>query len=362
MSSTAASPPRAGGRPRLRRLLEIAGTVVVIGGIAYLLGWDIRGWFHDLWNAVTSISAASLVAGIVLVTLQTVFTAEGWLWILRYGYPDAHVGRKEIVACYAASVALNNVLPANLGTVALLFMFTAIVAGATFSGILGGFVVQKIFFTVAGTFVYLYLFLSVGGSFDIKFSWIHEHPWATLGIVAGVVVLVLVLVRAFRPRVAKLWEQAKEGGQVLVHPRAYLGRVVLPSFLGWCASLGVIAVFLNAYGIPVSFHTVMRIVGGNSIANTVTLTPGGVGVNQAFNVASLNGVASTSEATAYSVGQQLVTTAWNIVFAIVMLVWAFGWSGGRELVETSYADAKERAAEEKEKRKEKKAAAAGEGT
>ena len=96
------------------------------------------------------------------------------------------------------------------------------------------------------------------------------------------------------------------------------------------------SVFLAAYDIPVSFSTLMRICGGNSIANVTSVTPGGAGVNQAFNVASLNGVTDATTATAYSVAQQLVTTAWNILFAIVMLVWVFGWTGGKELVETSY--------------------------
>jgi hypothetical protein len=82
------------------------------------------------------------------------------------------------------------------------------------------------------------------------------------------------------------------------------------------------AVFLAAYDIPVSFHTLMRICGGNSIANVTSVTPGGAGVTQAFNVASLNGVTDATTATAYSVAQQLVTTAWNIILAIVLVVWA----------------------------------------
>lgn len=330
---------------------------MAIGAAAYLLGWDLRGWFSDLWDTLTSISPASLVAAAVLQTLQTVLTAEGWLWILRYGYPEARIGRKQVVACYATSIALNGFLPANLGTLVLLLMLAATIAGATFTGILGGFVVQKIFFTVIGGFVYLYLFLSVPGSFDIEFNWLHEHPLATVLIGAGIVFLVALLVQLVRRRARKLWQQAKEGGRILAHPGAYFGHVVLPSFLGWCAKLGVIAVFLAAYSIPVTFHTIMSVVGGNSIANTMSLTPGGVGVNQAFNVAALNDVASTTDATAYSVAQQLFTTAWNIVFAIVMLVWAFGWSGGKELVSTSYGDAKTKAAEEQAKRKAKKAAA-----
>ncbi len=90
------------------------------------------------------------------------------------------------------------------------------------------------------------------------------------------------------------------------------------------------AVFLAAYDIPVSFNTLMRISGGNSIANVTSVTPGGAGVTQAFNVASLSGIATPTDATAYSVAQQLITTSWNIIFAIVMVVWAFGWTGGKE--------------------------------
>ena len=108
----------------------------------------------------------------------------------------------------------------------------------------------------------------------------------------------------------------------------------------------MIAVFLAAYAIPVTFHTVMSVVGGNSLANVTAVTPGSVGVTQAFNVASLNDVTSAQNATAYSIGQQLFTTAWNIVLGVILMVWAFGWSGGKELVTTSYADAKDKAAEQ----------------
>jgi hypothetical protein len=87
-----------------------------------------------------------------------------------------------------------------------------------------------------------------------------------------------------------------------------------------------------------------------------SVTPGGVGVNQAFNVASLNGVTDSTTATAYSVAQQLVTTAWNILFAIVLVAWAFGWSGGKKLVGDSYTDAKAKAADQKAQHTAKKQA------
>jgi hypothetical protein len=75
-------------------------------------------------------------------------------------------------------------------------------------------------------------------------------------------------------------------------------------------------------------------------------------------------VTDTATATAYSIGQQLTVTAWNVLFAVAVVVWAFGWTGGKTLVGQSYADAKEKAAEQKAQRatrREAKRAERGEG-
>jgi uncharacterized membrane protein YbhN (UPF0104 family) len=342
-------------RVRWKRLLVGALVIVVIGAFANLVGWNIRDWFSDLWDTISTISVGYLIAAVALKTVQTSLTALGWYAILRYAYPGA-VRWRDIWASYAASVALNGLLPANLGTLVMLIMFTAIIARATFAAILGAYAVQKIFFTVIGIFVYLYLFLSVSGSFDIKFEFVHTHPWATVLLFGGGALLLYLLARRIWPSILAWWEDAKDGGGILARPRLYFVRVFLPSFLGWVASLGVMAVFLAAYDIPVSFDTLMRISGGNSIANVTSVTPGGAGVTQAFNVASLNGITDATTATAYSVAQQLVTTAWNIILAIVLVVWAFGWSGGKQLVGQSYEDAKQKAAEQQAARKARKEA------
>jgi uncharacterized membrane protein YbhN (UPF0104 family) len=350
VTEVAAQPEHPRRRLHLRRILEILAFVVVGGALASLLGWDISAWFSQLWDVLSAISIEYVIAGIFFTVVKTTATATGWYWILATAYGKDKVRRREILACYATAVALNGWLPANIGTLVSLIMFTAVIAGATFSGVLGGYVVQKIFFTAISIFVYLYLFLSVGGSFDIKFAWVHEHWVATALIAAGAVLLVLMLIRILRPKLVSFWDNAKHGGQVLSQPRTFLAHVVWPQFVGWVAGLCVIGVFLAAYAIPVTFHTIMSVVGGNSIANVTSFTPGGVGVNQAFNVASLNSVTDATTATAYSVAQQLITTAWNQLFALGMLIWVFGWSGGKTLVGASYADAKKKAAERKQKK------------
>jgi len=330
--------------------------IAVLVALLELLGVDVAGWFSDLWDALTGIGLGYLVAGWAFQTLQTTLTALGWFAILRAAYPRAPVPYRQVLAAYAAGVALNGFLPANIGTFAMLLMFVAIIPGATFPGVLGGMLVQKIFFTLVGTLVYVYLFASVPGTFERQLQLPHDHPVLTAFVLVGGGFLLVLLARMFRRRLHKLIEQAKQGGTILARPREYLVRVALPSLGAWLAKLVVIAIFLSGYGIAVTFHTVMSVVGGNSIANTVSVTPGGVGVNQATNVAALADVTDAATATAYSLGQQLAITAWNIAFAVVIVVWAFGWSGGRVLVEQSYTDAKVKVAEQKAQRDEKRAA------
>jgi len=350
----ALAPPH--GRFHPNRILIGGLVIVMIGAAATLFGWDISGWLKHVWNTITTISVGYLIAAIALITVQTVTTAFAWYSILHFAYPDSGVRWIEILACYATAVALNFILPANLGTLVMMLMFTAIIVAANFAGILGGYVVQKLFYTLIGTACYLYLFLSVGGSFSLQLGFLSAHPWAAVILLAAGGVLLFMVGRVLRERIEKWWQEAKGGGQILAHPGPYFTRVVFPEAISWVAMLGIISVFLAAYNIPVSFHTLMRVVAGNSMANMTSVTPGGAGVVQGFNALSLKGITSAANATAYSVAQQLVTTAWSIVLAILLMVRAFGWSGGKTLVRQSYSGARQKSAEQSAARKAKKEA------
>ena len=184
--------------------------LVVIGALANLLGWNVRDWVEHVWDTMTTISRASLVAAILLKTLGTTATAFAWYSILRYGYPG-EVRWLHVLAAYAASVALNGILPANLGTLVLLIMLTQLIPSASFAGILGAYGVEKIFFCVIGIVPYLYLFLTVGGSFNIKFGFVSNHTLAFVIMLAAGAWLLYLVGRQLWPRIANWWEQAKDG-------------------------------------------------------------------------------------------------------------------------------------------------------
>jgi uncharacterized membrane protein YbhN (UPF0104 family) len=230
-------------------------------------------------------------------------------------------------------------------------MFSAVIAGATFAAIVSGLVVEKIPFSVFNIALYLYLFLSVSGSFSIKLGFLSDHAGLLALILGGAIVLIVLLARIFWRRLAKLRAELATGGAILRRPRKALLGLGLPALGSYLARLGIVAVFLGAYAIPVSFHNVAAVTASNSVSNSVSVTPGGAGVTQAMNTAALKDSANPSDVTAYSVAQQLIVSAWDIVFATVLMSWAFGWSEGRTLLESSYGEAKVRGAELKAQRR-----------
>jgi uncharacterized membrane protein YbhN (UPF0104 family) len=337
---------------RRRRLLKIGAWLVALAAILVilnLLGVDVSGWLSNLWDSINDITFGDIVAATVLQLAQTSLMAFAWFSIVVFAYPG-RITYMSMLATYATSVALNNVLPYSLGTLVMLLMLLAIIPGATFPAVFAAYLVQKIFFTLVGGLIYLYIFLYIRGSFDVSLGWLKDKPVVTAIVIAGGAFLLVIALRIAWAWLKKQWEKAKEGGKILSRPGRYVTRVFLPQTLGYVAKVGVIAVFLAAYSIPVTFKSIMAVLGSNSLASVTSATPGGAGVNQAANVVALRSFTDSETATAYSVSQQLIVTCINIGFAVLLVVIVFGWTGGKQLIGSSYTDAKVKAAEMKAQR------------
>jgi uncharacterized membrane protein YbhN (UPF0104 family) len=349
-----AGPAEVERTPLARRLTRVAawvgGTALVIA-VLDLLGIPVSNWIGKLFDKVGEVPPWAIATGGLLEAAQTSLAALAWYGILRAALPRAAIPFRLVLACYAAAVALNSFLPANLGTWAMLLMFTTLIAGASFAMVFSGLIVEKIPFTILSAGLYLYLFLSVSGSFSIKLGFLAEHTLLVVAIVVGAIVLLALLARIFWRRLENVRKQVALGGAILRQPRRALFELFLPALGSYAARLAIVGVFLGAYGIPVSFHNIATVTASNSISNSVSATPGGVGVTQAMNSAALHDSTNAATATAYSIGQQLIITAWAVIFAVVLVSWVFGWTGGRELIESSYRGAKAKSREMRERRK-----------
>jgi uncharacterized membrane protein YbhN (UPF0104 family) len=289
-------------------------------------------WLQQLWDTLTAISLPILILGIALQTAQTLLVALAWRNILRGAYPKADVTYRPIMGYYAGGNGLNAILPASAGTVAMLGLFRSSIKGSTVAGVLGATFVENIFFGIMGVIVYLWLFLGVAGSFDVKLGWFSSHWGLTVIIIVAGGLLLFIVGRILWHRFQKTWENAKEGAGILSDRKKFMTQVVGVEALSYIARMGVNATFMYAYNIPVSVTNVFLIVAAASISSTVAIAPGAVGAQTALAQVVLAPVASASAITTYTVGQALITTAWNAVFGLTMLARTIGWTDTKALI------------------------------
>ncbi len=293
---------------------------------------EVLGWFQRVAEELGSVSPWALLPAFALQTGVTALNALAWRNILAAAYPAGGVRFGPVFGAYAGGVGLNQVLPAQAGTIAMLGLYRGMIRGATVPGVLGAQVVQTLFFFVAGSGVYLLLFLSVPGADQVHFSLLLDHPAETVAIAAAVAAALVVLGRILRRRLARALRDAREGATILGSPGRYAAGVLAPQIGAYALRLGVLAVLMWAYDVPVTIRNTLLMLAVESVSTTIAVTPGGAGTQQALAAVALRDAAPSATVTAYSLGQQIVVTVWNVAFGIAALTLTIGWGATRGLI------------------------------
>lgn len=289
---------------------------------------SIAGWVRDVFDQIRTISLPLLLLALGLHTCETLLNALAWRNVLAAAYPRRGADFKPILGAYGGGIALNAVLPAQAGTVAMLGLLRARIRGSTVLGVLGAGVVQNAFFLLTGAFLCVVLVVSRPAAFDLKAGWLTDHLLLGAGVLLALAIVAWVLGGRFRDRLTA----AREGAAILRSPRRYAGQVLAVELASYVVRMAVTAVFMFAYDVPVSVRAVLLVTAVNSLSTTFAATPGGVGTQQALASIALRNYAPAHIVTAYSLGQQLILTAWDVVLGFVLLWATIGWRATHQLV------------------------------
>ena len=209
----------------------------------------------------------------------------------------------------------------------MLALFRRRIKGATVLGLLGAALVQSLFFIVVGSAIWAGLLASRPEIFHLKYEWLPHHPALAVAVALAGIVVARVAWRRFRTRLAAV----TEGGAILRTPRRYVCGVLGLQFAAYVLRMGVFATFMRAYGIPVSLGSVLLVMGVSAVSSTFSATPGGVGTQQALATIALRNTASSHTVAGYSLGQQLILGAWDLVFGLALLWSTIGLTATRDL-------------------------------
>ena len=297
--------------------------------------WD---WVVGVVERIDDVSVYWLLLALALKTAESALIGVGWRNILRAAYPRSGLTFKTAWGASQGGNAINAVTPAQAGTAAMIGIFRTSISGSSLAGITSATVVQTLFFTVLSLLALVALgfsrpqSVSRGSPSDEASGFVAEHPFLTaLGALAAIVVAV-ILWRRLKPRLIRLWHQAKAGGAILRDWRRYSVGVALPSAGSYACRIGVNVVFMAAFSIPITAYTVFLVAASHMLSGIFAITPGGVGQTQALDVATLRGHASSEDIAAFSITQDAVMTVWNVVLGIVVMLWAFGFRAAKDLV------------------------------
>jgi hypothetical protein len=310
--------------------------LVLGAAVAGILDWTGRVFGH-----IGDLELYWLVLALALKTGESAFIGLTYRNILRASYPRSIVSFKEAWGGSAGGTAVNAVVPAQAGTAVMIGIFRTVVPGSSVAGLTTVFVVQSAFFFAISIVVLFSLgFLrphavSRGSPSDELGAFLSHHKLIVPVAVVVVAVLLRVVWPRVRPRVVAEWRKAKQGAAIFGDWGRYAREVALPSLASYCCRLGVNGVFMAGFGIPVTVYTVVLVVSSHVLSGLFRLTPGGLGQTQAVDVIALHGYASADRVTAYSVSEASVAMLWNVVLGIAVMIWAFGFTGMRQLLHST---------------------------
>jgi len=150
-------------------------------------------------------------------------------------------------------------------------------------------------------------------------------------VVVALIALLYFLWPRLKPWLRTEWQKAKEGAAIFNDWGRYARGVALPSAASFGCRIGVNAVFMAAFSIPVTAFTVFLVASSHMLSGLFAITPGGVGQTQALDVATLRGSAPSGDIAAFSITQDSILTIWNVVLGVIVMTWAFGFRQMKEL-------------------------------
>lgn len=323
---------------RSRKFLLVVVAVAILVAIGELLGVSIIAWVTETVEKVRKIPPRYIALVCLLKVLESVLTSIGWRNVLQAAFPEERISLRFVLGAYQGGVGLNSITPANAGSLLMLGLFRLRIPGASTAAILSAAVVQGLAFTVFAIVSAGVLLLTMPQAVDIvvnaargTISFLRAN--ADVSWVAAAVTGVILIVGFFwvRRRLTEFREQAARGGAILRTPRRYLTHVALPQAASYACRWGITMTFMAGLDIPVTLHSTFLVIGSNTLVNLVQITPGGLGTTEAVLVIALREYADASTVTAFSLAKTAVLAVWNVLFAAIALVLAFGFSGARHI-------------------------------
>jgi glycosyltransferase 2 family protein len=265
--------------------------------------------------------------GLLCHSAKMLVRTRAWRNVLAAAYPDTVVRWPSVFGAYAAGAGVNAVVPVRGGDLLNLYLVRRRIAGSSYPTLASSLLVPTI---VDLTLSSLLLAWALGTHVlpgvrlvrrlpEIDWSWLFRHPRLALTVLVVAVVASFLAGVLAAGRIAAFRQRVAQGLAILHTPSRYLGGVVTWQLVDWALRIATIYFFLHAFHIPATLDNALRVQVTQSLATILPLTPSGIGTKQALLVYVLHGQETRTALLSYSVGMELVLTAWNALLGAAAL-------------------------------------------
>lgn len=293
---------------------------------------------ETLLGRVSDIPLRLLALAAALKAAQSLLSALAWRNVLRFAYPEQPPSYRLVFGLDQGKEAINVISPAKIGTWVMLSALRIAIPGAQMPGLISAWGAQSLAYIAFALFNSVLLGLTlpsvIGAHPSIglrQLGVVASHPVTSGALVLAAILLAALLARRCWSRLVRIKTDLFAGAAILHEPRHYLLAVFLPSLLAYLCRIATFGVIMASFGIKLTIFTLILALAAHAVAGVIRFTPAGFGTTQAIDLLVLHTVASAATITAYSLTESLMMTTFSLLFGAAALLWAFGWTGTKQL-------------------------------
>jgi uncharacterized membrane protein YbhN (UPF0104 family) len=169
-------------------------------------------------------------------------------------------------------------------------------------------------------------------------GWLFQNPRVTAFVAIGLTIGAIWFAIWATEHVAEFKQRVGQGFAILRDRNRYAREVVSWQLLSWVLRIASLYWFLRAFHVHASIHNALLAQVVDSLSTLLPFSPGGAGTKQGLLVYVLHDQASSAQLLAFSVGQYVAVTAFNVAIGAVAIFTSLGTLRLRKVIGQAKAD------------------------
>jgi len=292
-------------------------------------------FFHAVgvfFDQLAGVGWTALAIGLALHFARLLTRTVAWRNILAASYPDERWRWIPIAKAYIGGVGINSIVPGRAGDLVKLYLVHREQPATTYTTLASTLATETLIDLVLATAIFLWaLTQGVLPSLDVlpsipafDWGWLFQNSRVTAIVVIGLTIGAIWFAHWASVHVEEFKQRVGLGFAILRDRGRYVREVASWQLLSWVLRIASLYWFLRAFHVHASIHNALLAQVVDSLSTLLPFSPGGAGTKQGLLVYVLHEQASAAQLLAFSVGQYVAVTAFNVVIGAVAIFTSLG--------------------------------------